>query len=51
MNDMKETRFDIYCPKCKYESLQESDDPCFACLTDNYNIDSHKPTYFAEKTQ
>lgn len=52
MNDTRETYFDKYCPICKYGDILENDmkpeDPCWDCLTQGYNIDSHKPAYFEE---
>lgn len=45
----KEVYFHLYCPKCKYEGHKESDDPCWDCLNEPMNLDSHKPVYFKEK--
>lgn len=45
----KEVYFHLYCPKCKYEGHKESDDPCWDCLNEPMNQDSHKPVYFKEK--
>lgn len=45
----KEVYFDFYCPKCEYDKLSESEDPCWNCLENPYNDSSHKPTYFKEK--
>lgn len=47
----KEVRFDIYCEKCEYYPLSESDSPCWECLDEPLNIDSHKPLHFKEKTK
>lgn len=30
--NLKETRFDIYCKTCKYKDLDEVKDPCNECL-------------------
>ena len=45
----KEVYFHEYCPKCAHCDKKESEDPCWDCLEDGYNYDSHKPTKFKEK--
>ena len=45
---VKEVRFDIYCEKCKYQNLSEQDDPCWDCLNQGYNFDTHRPINFEE---
>lgn len=45
----KEVYFDKYCPKCKHYEKSESEDPCYECLEDGWNDDSHKPVKFEEK--
>lgn len=45
----KEVYFDKYCPKCKHYEKSESEDPCYECLEDGWNSDSHKPVKFEEK--
>lgn len=47
----REVYFNIYCPKCKYEKDDEGDpkSPCYDCLMDTVNRNSHKPTYFHSK--
>lgn len=50
-NKTKEVRFDIWCNKCKYSDLKEDEDPCNECLSEPYNINSHKPTCFKEKEE
>lgn len=49
MENYKEVYFDQYCPRCKHENLDEDDDPCYCCLSNSVNVDSHKPTHFKEK--
>lgn len=44
----KEVRFDIWCPKCKYEDTVETDDPCNECLAKSDNEDSTKPIFFKD---
>lgn len=52
MRDTREVYFNQYCPLCKYRDILEDkmkpEDPCWACLKQGYNIDSHKPVYFEE---
>lgn len=44
----KEVRFDVYCKTCKNYEKRESEDPCFDCLNQGWNEDSHKPIYYDE---
>ena len=46
--ELKEVLFYVYCKKCKYASKSESEDPCWDCLNQPVNTDSHKPEYFEE---
>ena len=45
----KEVRFDIYCKTCKYADNKESEDPCWDCLDQGWNEDSHKPIKWEAK--
>ena len=45
----KEVYFDQYCKTCKYEHLDEQDDPCHECLGTPENLYSHKPVNWKEK--
>lgn len=45
---IKEVRFDIYCKQCRYYNKSEAEDPCWDCLNEGQNYDSHKPIRFAE---
>lgn len=47
--DMKEVYFDKYCKTCKNEKKKETEDPCWDCLAEPGNVDSHKPTRWEEK--
>ena len=47
----KEVYFHEYCKKCKHETKSESEDPCWECLTEPKNINSHKPLYFEPKEE
>ena len=49
MNNTKEVYFNEYCPKCKNYEKSESDDPCWDCLDEPFNVDSHKPLFFDAK--
>lgn len=49
MNTLKEVRFDEYCKLCKHWEKSEAEDPCYDCLNQGWNIDSHKPINFEEK--
>ena len=46
---MKFVEYEVYCPKCKYSELKDSDDPCNECLTEPINFASVKPIKFEEK--
>ena len=50
MNETKEVRYDLWCSRCKNSELDESKDPCWYCLDEPVNVDSHKPLYFEEET-
>lgn len=45
----KEVNFRLYCPKCRYYDLKETEDPCNDCLNYGSNEDSHRPVYWKEK--
>lgn len=42
----KEVLFSEYCPKCKHYEKLPSEDPCWDCLNQGWNYDSHKPIKF-----
>ena len=48
-NGMKEVYFDQYCSKCKHSDVKETEDPCFDCLAEPMNQNSHKPVKWEEK--
>lgn len=48
-NNTKEVYFNEYCDKCKHSKKKEEEDPCYDCLHEPVNIDSHKPLYFEKK--
>lgn len=45
----KEVYFGDYCKTCKYEKSLESEDPCYDCLNEPVNEDSHKPVCWEDK--
>lgn len=52
MNHQKEVYFAEWCKKCKYYKADEEhlnpDHPCWECLDEPVNIDSHKPIRFEQ---
>lgn len=48
MNDTKEVYFGDYCSQCLHYAEDESESPCWECLAEPMNIDSHKPLYFED---
>ena len=46
---IKEVLFEVYCKNCKHYEKSEADDPCFMCLDQGWNDDSHKPIYYEEE--
>lgn len=48
-NEQKIVDFGTYCPKCKYFSKPDDEDPCLECLDTFTNTWSHKPVNFKEK--
>lgn len=51
LNGHKEVRFDLYCKKCKYEKIADTDNPCDECLHKPTNYASEKPIKFEERTK
>lgn len=47
-NAYKEVYFKDYCDKCKHKELKEDEDPCYDCLAEPVNVNSHKPINFEE---
>lgn len=50
-DNYKEVYFDKYCKTCENRDLTELDDPCFDCLDEPTNLNSHKPVKYKEKTK
>lgn len=42
----KEVLFDKYCPTCAHWEKAPADDPCWDCLNQGWNYDSHMPTKY-----
>lgn len=48
VNLKKEVYYDQYCSKCIYKDSPDDNDPCDECLTEYFQINSHKPCNFKE---
>lgn len=48
-SNLKEVYFDQYCKTCLHKDTAEKDEPCFECLAEPANVDSHKPVKWVEK--
>lgn len=48
-NNYKEVYFGQYCRTCQYQDTEDSEDPCYECLNEPVNLDSHKPIKWEEK--
>lgn len=49
--EYKEVYFDKYCHLCEFYDGAEDEDPCFECLQNGANINSHKPLCWKEATK
>ena len=47
----KVVKFDVYCPKCKYNKLDERLDPCNECLDYGALEGTEIPMKFEEKNK
>ena len=47
----KIVKFDVYCPKCKHEKLDERLDPCNECLDYGAREGTEIPMKFEEKSK
>lgn len=43
---LKEVYFDKYCVGCAHLGVPEELDPCYECLNEPANTESHKPVKF-----
>lgn len=48
-NHLKLVDFTKWCPKCKYEKVDETEEPCNECLAYPANEDSTKPVNWEGK--
>ena len=48
-NNNKLIFFEKYCPTCKYEDVEETNDPCNECLFCPVRENTHKPDKWEEK--
>ena len=46
---LKEVFFDKYCKLCEHKDKKETEDPCWDCLKEPANLNSHKPVKWEEK--
>ena len=49
VNDYKEAYFNEYCHLCVHCKKAETEDPCYECLENSFNLNSHKPVNYEEK--
>lgn len=47
----KEVRFDLYCKKCKYAKIDDTEEPCNTCLEEFTNEGTDRPTQYKEETK
>ena len=47
--EYKEVYFHEYCKTCKYEDVDDIEDPCNECLSEPANLHSHKPVKYVPK--
>ena len=40
--------YEKWCKTCKFGKQDEEAHPCYLCLDEPVNIDSHKPVYYVE---
>lgn len=45
-NAYKIVYFGEYCKTCKHKEVKEEDDPCYDCLHEPVNLNSHKPVKY-----
>jgi hypothetical protein len=45
----KEVHFDKYCKTCKHEKLKETEAPCYECLGEPLNWNTHRPVKYDKK--
>lgn len=44
----KIVEFDKYCKTCLHKDKKETEDPCYECLMEGENVNSHKPVRWEE---
>lgn len=47
-NTYKEVYFDEYCKTCEHFEKEAEEDPCYDCLSEPTNLNSHKPVKWEE---
>lgn len=48
-DDLKEVFFNEYCASCKHFGVAEDTKPCYECLAEPANSESHKPVKWEGK--
>ena len=48
-DNLKEVYFSPYCSKCQFKDVAEDKEPCFTCLENPVNVNSHRPVNYKEK--
>ena len=49
MTQIKIVQFDKWCPKCKHEKLNGTEEPCNTCIESGGNENSTKPVCWVKK--
>jgi len=47
-NEYKIVEFEKYCDTCKHKDVASKDEPCYECLDNPVNLNSHKPVKWEE---
>ena len=45
----KEVYFHEFCKKCKHEKVKDTEEPCYECLGEPTNWNSHRPVKYEKK--
>lgn len=48
VSSLKEVYYNKYCETCKHKECAETENPCYECLAECVNVDSHKPVRYEE---
>lgn len=50
-NNYLEVYFNEYCKTCIHKKKDDAEEPCNTCLENSYNLNSHKPIKWEDKTK